>query len=182
MEHQVSVLILLIVFHLSTIERLSISCLRSIGYVGNRGFGFVFVSSLSLFLSSPCQQKCFTTCYVFVQCHRIHNEWLIISIFFLLSTRPVVSARSKVRGTLEIYHAYIRDSDTSSRGDADWEIVDNNSTTVSVSVFILSAHSCFCFTRSLKLIVSEESYSYLIWLYSQCKLRSANVKFFSFRL
>ncbi|KAG5677964.1 hypothetical protein PVAND_007676 [Polypedilum vanderplanki] len=36
------------------------------------------------------------------------------------------SARSKVRGTLEIYHAYIRDLDAS-RGDNDWEIVDNNS-------------------------------------------------------
>lgn len=42
------------------------------------------------------------------------------------------SVRSKVRGTLEIYHAYIRDSDTS-RGDTDWELVDNNSTPVSVS-------------------------------------------------
>lgn len=49
------------------------------------------------------------------------------------------SARSKVRGTLEIYHAYIRDSDTS-RGDTDWEIVDNNSTNVSVSSVYLISH------------------------------------------
>lgn len=47
----------------------------------------------------------------------------------------LLSARSKVRGTLEIYHAYIRDTDNNaSRGDGDWEIVDNNSTTVSVSL------------------------------------------------
>lgn len=47
------------------------------------------------------------------------------------------SARSKVRGTLEIYHAYIRDSEASRGGETDWEIVDNNSSSVSVS-FILS--------------------------------------------
>lgn len=55
----------------------------------------------------------------------------------LASYRSLVSARSKVRGTLEIYHAYIRDSSDASdtsRGEADWEIVDNNSTTVSVSL------------------------------------------------
>ncbi|CRL06760.1 CLUMA_CG019490, isoform A [Clunio marinus] len=41
------------------------------------------------------------------------------------------SARSKVRGTLEIYHAYIRDSETSP-ADADWEMsLDNNTTPVS---------------------------------------------------
>ena len=56
------------------------------------------------------------------------------------------SARSKVRGTLEIYHAFIRDLD-SSRGDNDWEIVDNGSTPVSIvySIFfrphILSVHT-----------------------------------------
>ncbi|KAL7050933.1 hypothetical protein ACKWTF_004273 [Chironomus riparius] len=41
------------------------------------------------------------------------------------------SARSKVRGTLEIYHAFIRDLD-SSRGDNDWEIVDNGSVNVPI--------------------------------------------------
>ena len=47
------------------------------------------------------------------------------------------SARSKVRGTLEIYHAYIRDLDSNGANgaDPDWEIVDNESTT-SVSVII----------------------------------------------
>lgn len=40
-----------------------------------------------------------------------------------------------MRGTLEIYHAYIRNSDAS-RGDGDWEILDNNSTPVSVSYLI----------------------------------------------
>lgn len=63
------------------------------------------------------------------------------------------SARSKVRGTLEIYHAYIRDSDTSSRGDADWEIVDNNSTPVSVGFSLyLIARLCLLF---LFLFLSE---------------------------
>lgn len=52
------------------------------------------------------------------------------------------SARSKVRGTLEIYHAYIRNSEAS-RGDGDWEIVDNNSTPVSVSR--LSYHTTLLF-------------------------------------
>ncbi|XP_070499559.1 E3 ubiquitin-protein ligase Nedd-4 isoform X4 [Chironomus tepperi] len=45
---------------------------------------------------------------------------------YQLRPRRSVSARSKVRGTLEIYHAFIRDLD-SSRGDNDWEIVDNGS-------------------------------------------------------
>lgn len=47
----------------------------------------------------------------------------------------VNSARSKVRGNLEIYHAYIRDLDSNgtNAADPDWEIVDNESTT-SVSV------------------------------------------------
>lgn len=69
------------------------------------------------------------------------------------------SARSKVRGTLEIYHAYIRDSDTS-RGDADWEIVDNNSTTVSVSCFILSSptrHFFLCETKREKRVLITRS-------------------------
>lgn len=54
------------------------------------------------------------------------------------------SARSKVRGTLEIYHAYIRDLDSngSNAADPDWEIVDNESTT-SVSVTI----NYYLFTR-----------------------------------
>jgi hypothetical protein len=51
--------------------------------------------------------------------------------------KTTFSARSKVRGTLEIYHAYIRNSD-SSRGDGDWEIVDNNTTPVSVSVYLIA--------------------------------------------
>lgn len=42
------------------------------------------------------------------------------------------SVRSKVRGTLEIYHAYIRDHDfDSSATEPDWEIVDTNDSTVS---------------------------------------------------
>lgn len=55
-----------------------------------------------------------------------------------VSFDSLCSARSKVRGTLEIYHAYIRDTETS-RGDADWEIVDNNSTPVSVSCYLIAA-------------------------------------------
>ncbi|CAO1304308.1 unnamed protein product [Diamesa hyperborea] len=48
-----------------------------------------------------------------------------------LRPRRSVGARSKVRGTLEIYHAYIRDLDSngSNAADPDWEIVDNESTT-----------------------------------------------------
>lgn len=48
------------------------------------------------------------------------------------------SARSKVRGTLEIYHAFIRDLD-SSRTDNEWEIVDSGSVSVSIAYsYILS--------------------------------------------
>lgn len=39
------------------------------------------------------------------------------------------SVRSKVRGMLEIYHAYIRDLDAAP--EPDWEIVDTNETNVS---------------------------------------------------
>lgn len=40
---------------------------------------------------------------------------------------PIFSARSRVRGTLEVYHAYIRDLDasdtSSSNNEQDWDIV-----------------------------------------------------------
>lgn len=40
---------------------------------------------------------------------------------------PTFSARSRVRGTLEVYHAYIRDLDasdtSSSNNEQDWDIV-----------------------------------------------------------
>lgn len=49
----------------------------------------------------------------------------IKNIFFLLS-----SVRSKVRGMLEIYHAYIRDLDAAP--EPDWDIVDTNETNVSM--------------------------------------------------
>lgn len=42
----------------------------------------------------------------------------------------VYSARSRVRGTLEVYHAFIRDLDTSdtstsTNNEQDWELVDD---------------------------------------------------------
>lgn len=42
------------------------------------------------------------------------------------------SVRSKVRGKLEIYHAYIRDLDAAAAPEPDWEIVDTNETNVSI--------------------------------------------------
>lgn len=76
------------------------------------------------------------------------------------------SARSKVRGTLEIYHAYIRDSDTSSRGDADWEIVDNNSTPVSVGFSLyLIARLCLLFFIFISLRTNTTLLSYLFYFF-----------------
>lgn len=140
---------------------LSISCFCSIGYVGSWGFGFVLVSSFSSRVTSTDVFLQLVICLCNVIASVVCE--LIISIFFSYRTHGC-SARSKVRGTLEIYHAYIRDSDTSSRGDADWEIVDNNSTTVSVSVYTLYLICLlFCCAHSLELIAGEESYSYLVF-------------------
>lgn len=51
-------------------------------------------------------------------------------LFFLTYWNHLYSARSRVRGTLEVYHAFIRDldaSDTSSsiNNDPDWELVND---------------------------------------------------------
>lgn len=57
--------------------------------------------------------------FLFSFCH------LIIDIF---------SARSRVRGTLEVYHAFIRDLDasddtsSSTNNDPDWELVNEGET------------------------------------------------------
>lgn len=81
------------------------------------------------FLLTAISAACVMFVCVFVTTKTTTNLWNNWNSVF-----SVLSARSKVRGTLDIYHAYIRDTDNnSSRGDGDWEIVDNNSTTVSVS-------------------------------------------------
>lgn len=58
-----------------------------------------------------------------------------------------LSARSRVRGTLEVYHAFIRDldaSDTSSstNNEPDWELVNEGETEPDVEAV---AHSQVCF-------------------------------------
>lgn len=55
--------------------------------------------------------------------------WLYINLNPLHSH----SARSRVRGTLEVYHAFIRDADTSDTSSStnleqDWEVVNNRDT------------------------------------------------------
>lgn len=50
--------------------------------------------------------------------------------FYCLSRQS--SARSRVRGTLEIYHAFVRDLDaTSSSGtsDSEWDVIDHETST-----------------------------------------------------
>lgn len=37
----------------------------------------------------------------------------------------IFSVKSKVRGNLEIYHAYVRDLDASTTSEPDWEVVDS---------------------------------------------------------
>lgn len=45
------------------------------------------------------------------------------------------SARSKIRGNLELYHAFIRDLDSSNGSNSEgWEMVDNEQQPTSVSV------------------------------------------------
>lgn len=48
------------------------------------------------------------------------------------------SARSRVRGTLEIYHAFVRDLDastSSAASDSDWDVIDDEAgTPTSVSI------------------------------------------------
>jgi E3 ubiquitin-protein ligase NEDD4 len=95
-----------------------------------------------------------------IQCYKFkNNSNFICKILIDHFTHYFSSARSKVRGTLEIYHAFIRDADAS-RGtsDTEWEIVDNNSANVSVSsqfyfFFILSNNfSLIITTHYIKMI------------------------------
>lgn len=63
------------------------------------------------------------------------SKYIVCTLFLLLLERNIennfdFSARSRVRGTLEIYHAFVRDLDaTSSSGasDSDWDVIDHES-------------------------------------------------------
>lgn len=43
----------------------------------------------------------------------------------IVSNHENFSVKSKVRGNLEIYHAYVRDLDASTTSEPDWEVVDS---------------------------------------------------------
>ncbi|XP_055708147.1 E3 ubiquitin-protein ligase Nedd-4 isoform X3 [Phlebotomus papatasi] len=59
-----------------------------------------------------------------------------------LRPRRSVGARSRVRGTLDIYHAFIRDLDSTSE-TSDWEIVDDGASNSDGSATPLNASSLF---------------------------------------
>lgn len=84
-----------------------------------------FSSSSELFVSNSNSFNSLQ--FAFAQVYQFKKEQYLA--FFYL----IISARSRVRGTLEVYHAFIRDldaSDTSSstNNEPDWELVNEGET------------------------------------------------------
>lgn len=64
---------------------------------------------------------------------------VIASKSYSLRPRRSVGAKSRIKGTLEIYHAYIRNLDSPTSSDSDWEHIENNITPQQVSNAFSSA-------------------------------------------
>lgn len=60
---------------------------------------------------------------------------------FIVLCIVIYSARSRVRGTLEIYHAFVRDLDASSSSnttsESDWDVIDDENVSTTSVIFIL---------------------------------------------
>lgn len=75
------------------------------------------------------------------------------------------SARSRVRGTLEVYHAFIRDLDasddtsSSTNNEPDWELVNEGETEPDVETI---AHTQVSFIHSfIRILIAFANWKYL---------------------